>query len=162
MLFFGFLLLYYYFNLSSSIISCLSSRDISFRSGISLDLRPVLILEVYSSVILRRVKFQFLITFLAVFFLVCKLFKFGLYITAYFRYGQCFIRRFLVLDFLVFNVCKNPKSNHHLLFLAIFSDPQMLQFLSVNYIYQIWKLYFYFEHVRNFEQYLYLSVFSKH
>ena len=37
----------------------------------------------------------------------------------------------------------------------------MLQFWSVNYICQVCKLYFYFGHVRNFGQYLYLSVFSK-
>ena len=37
----------------------------------------------------------------------------------------------------------------------------MLQFWSVNYIYQICKLHIYFGHVRNFGQYLYLSVLSK-
>ena len=38
----------------------------------------------------------------------------------------------------------------------------MLKFWSVNYICQVCKLYFYFGHVQNFGQYLYLSVFSKH
>ena len=38
----------------------------------------------------------------------------------------------------------------------------MLKFWSVNYICQVCKLYFYFGHVRNFGQYLYLSVFSEH
>ena len=38
----------------------------------------------------------------------------------------------------------------------------MLKFWSVNYICQVCKLYFYFGHVRNFGQYLYLSIFSKH
>ena len=37
----------------------------------------------------------------------------------------------------------------------------MLKFWSVNYICQVCKLYFYFGHVRNFGQYLYLSVFNK-
>ena len=35
----------------------------------------------------------------------------------------------------------------------------MLKFWSVNYICQVCKLYFYFGHVQNFGQYLYLSVF---
>ena len=43
-----------------------------------------------------------------------------------------------------------------LLFLAIFPDLEMLQFRSV--IGQVCKLYFYFEHFRNYGQYLYLSV----
>ena len=38
----------------------------------------------------------------------------------------------------------------------------MLKFWSVNYIYQVCKLHFYFKHVRNFREYFYLSVFSKH
>ena len=37
----------------------------------------------------------------------------------------------------------------------------MLKFWSVPYICQVCKLYFYFGHGRDFEQYLYLSVFSK-
>ena len=37
----------------------------------------------------------------------------------------------------------------------------MLQFWSVNYIYQVCKLHIYFEHVQNFGQYLYLSILSK-
>ena len=38
----------------------------------------------------------------------------------------------------------------------------MLKFWSVNYTYQVCKSHFYFRHVQNFRQYLYLSVFSKH
>ena len=122
-----------------------------------LDLWPVLILEVYSSGILRKINLNSYLLF-QLFFPVCKLYKLGLYITTY---GQCFIWGNLVLNFLVFSFCKNPKPNHHLLFLAIFPNLEMLQFWSVNYICQVCKLYFYFGHVWNFGQYLYLSVFSK-
>ena len=103
---------------------------------------------------------QFLITFLTV-FLVHKLCTSGLYIIAYFENGQCFIWGFLVFSFLVFNVYKNLISNHHLLFLAIIPDLDMLQFSSVNYICQVCKSYLCFEHVQNCEQCLSLSVFSK-
>ena len=48
-----------------------------------------------------------------------------------------------------------------LLFLVIFPVLEMLKFWSVNYISQICKLYFYIDHVRNFGQYLYLSVFNE-
>ena len=34
------------------------------------------------------------------FFLVCKLYKLALYITAFFGHGQCFTREFLVLAFI--------------------------------------------------------------
>ena len=72
-----------------------------------------------------------------------------------------FYLRFLVFIFLVFSVYKNLKSNQHLLFLATFADLEMLQFWSVYYICQVFKLYFYFGQVQNFRQYLYFSVFSK-
>ena len=49
-------------------------------------------------------------------------------------------------------------SNHHLLFLAIFPDVEMLRFQSVNYICQVCKLYFYFGYVGNLGQYLWLSI----
>ena len=127
---------------------------------IILDLWPVLILKAHSSEISRRVSFNCYLLF-SCFVLVCKLYKLGLYITTYFEHGQCFIWGFLVFSFLVFSVYKNPKSNHHLLFLAIFPDLEMLQFLSVNYICQVCKLYFYFGHVQNFGQYLYLSICIK-
>ena len=64
----------------------------------------------------------------------------------------------LVFQLLAFT---NPKSNHHLLFLAIFPDMEIWQIWSVNYICQVCKLYFYFGHVQHFGQYLYLSGFSK-
>ena len=72
-----------------------------------------------------------------------------------------YLRVFSIYFFLVFSVYKNPKSNQHLLFLAIFPDSKMLQFWSVNCICQVYKLYFYFGYVWNFGQYLYLSVLSK-
>ena len=39
-------------------------------------------------------------------------------------------------------VYNNHKSNHHLLVLAIFPGQEMIQFWSVEYIFQICKLYF--------------------
>ena len=72
-----------------------------------------------------------------------------------------FYLRVLVFSFLIFSVYKDPKFNHYLLFLANFPDLEMLQFWSVNYTCQVCKLYFYFGHVRNVGQYLYLSFFSK-
>ena len=71
---------------------------------------------------------------------------------------QCFILGFLVFSLLVHSVYKNPKSNYHPLFPAIFPDLEMLQFWSAPYIWQVWKLYLYFGHARNVGQYLYLSV----
>ena len=106
-----------------------------------LDLWPVLTLEVYSSEILRRVSFNSSLLFQLLFFWS--------------------VNWFLVFRFLVFSVYKNPKFNHHLPFLAIFPDLEMLQFWSVNYICQVYNLYFYFGHVQNFGKYLYFSVFSK-
>ena len=79
----------------------------------------------------------------------------------HFKHGKCFIWDFLVLSVLVFSVYKNLKSNHHLLFLAVFPNLEMLQFSSVNYICQVSKLLFYFGQVRHFGQYLYFRVFSK-
>ena len=86
------------------------------------------------------------------------MYKLGLYIKPYIKYGQCFIWGFLVLFFFVYN---NLKSNHRLLFLAIFPDLEILQFWSENYTFQVCKLYFCLGHVQNFGHYLYLSVFSK-
>ena len=123
-----------------------------------LDLWPVLILDVFSSEILSRVSFNSQLFFQLFFF---KLYKLGLYIITYFGHGQCFIRGFLAFNVLVFSVYKNPKSNHNLVFLAIFPDPKMLQFWSGISICQVCKLYFYFGHVQNFGQYLYLNVFNK-
>ena len=80
-----------------------------------------------------------------------------------FGHKQCFIWRSLVFTFSVFTVSvyKNLKSHHHLLFPAIFPDLEIIQFWSLNYVCKVCKLYIYFEHVWNFGQYLYLSVFSK-
>ena len=105
-----------------------------------------------------RVTVSVLSYFFSWFFLVCKLCKSGLYIITYFEHGKCFIWGFLIYSLLVFSVFKYLKFT----LLAIFPDLEMLKFWTVNYIYQVCKLYFYFGHVRNFGQYLYLSVFSKH
>ena len=72
-----------------------------------------------------------------------------------------FYLKVLVFSFLIFSVYKNLKSNHNLFFLAIFPDLAMIQFWSVNDICLVCKLYFYFGHVSNFGQSLYLSVFSE-
>ena len=73
--------------------------------------------------------------------------------------GNGFIWGFLVFSLVFLSILS-------LLFLATFPDMEMLQFWSVNYIYQACKSYFYILlyfcfYVRNFGQYLYLSVFSK-
>ena len=92
-----------------------------------LDLWPVLVLQVFSNEILRKASFN-LSYYFSCFYLVCKLYKSGLYIITYFGHRQCFIRRFLDFSFLAFNFYKNLKSNHHLLCLAIFPDLEILQF----------------------------------
>ena len=92
-----------------------------------LDLWAVLILEVFSSEILKRITFNP-----------------RLYLITYFGHRQCFIWGILVFTFLVFSVYKEFKFDHHLLFLVIFSDLQMIQFWSVNYVCQVCKLYLLF------------------
>ena len=52
------------------------------------------------------------------------------------------IWKFSVFSFLVSSFFKNLKSNHHLLFLAIFPDLEMLQFWFVNYKWQFCKLFY--------------------
>ena len=66
------------------------------------------------------------------------MYKLYLYIITHFEHRQCFIWRILVFSFLVLSLYKNPKSNHYLIFLAIFPELEMLQFWfiyarSVNY-----------------------------
>ena len=104
------------------------------------------------------VQFQFLVTFLAVFFLVCNLYKSGLYLTIYFGHRKCFI---LVFRFLVFSGYKHLNSNHYLLLLAVLPELEMMQFRSGNYVYQSVNYTSHFRHVWNFGKYLYLTVFSK-
>ena len=122
-----------------------------------LDLWPVLILEIFSSWNIKKGQFQ-LVTFLAVVFLFCKFYIRSVNqvcISSHiFEHGQRFMWRFLGFSFLVFILS--------LLFLAIFPHLEMSKFWSVNYVCQVCKLYFYFGNVPNFEQYLYLSVFSEH
>ena len=62
--------------------------------------------EIFSCWDIRKDQFQFLVTFLVVFFLVCKLCKSVLYIITYFKHGKYFIWGFLVFSFLVFSVSK--------------------------------------------------------
>ena len=121
-----------------------------------LNLWPVLILEIFSGWDIKKGQFQFLVTFLAVFFWSVKSTNLVLYPHILNMSNVLFEGfQYLVFQFLAF------LSILSLLFLAIFPDLEMLKFWSVNYICQVCKLYFYFGHVRNFEQYLYLSVFSK-
>ena len=96
----------------------------------------VLIFEVFYSGIFYMVIFQ-------MFFFVCKLYKFALYITTYFGHGQCFIWEFLVLTFI---------------------DTARLNITSFRN-FDLWIIYVrplskrsYFGHVRNFKQYLYWQV----
>ena len=93
---------------------------------------------IFSVWVIKNGQFQFLVTFLAVFFwyvnctnLVC--------ISSYFEHRQCFIWGFLIFSFLVF---------------TNFS-------WSGNVSVLVCKLYFYFGHVQNLGQYLCLSVFRK-
>ena len=75
-----------------------------------LDLWPMLVLEIFRSCDNKKSQFQFLFTLLAGFFLVCKLYKSGLYVVTYFEHGECFIWGFLVSSFLVFSVSNYLKS----------------------------------------------------
>ena len=59
---------------------------------------------------IKKSQFQFLVTFLAVFFMAFKLYKSGLYIITYFDHRQCFILGLLVFSFLVSSVFKYLKS----------------------------------------------------
>ena len=93
---------------------------------------------------IRMVQFQFLVTFLAVFFLVCNLYKSGLYLTTYFGHRKCFIWGFLEFRSSVFSGYKHLNSNHYLLLLAVLPELEMMQFRSGNYLYQVCKSYFSF------------------
>ena len=88
---------------------------------------------------IRKGQFQSLVTFLAVFFLVCKLYNSGLYVIKYFGQRKCFIWRNLVFSFLLFSVYKSRKSNHQLLFLAIFlwSGNELQYTRPVNYTFNL-------------------------
>ena len=73
-----------------------------------LNLCPVLILEIFSGWDIKKGQFQFLVTFLAVFFWSVNCTNL-VYISSYFEHGQCFIWGFLVFSFLVFSVFKYLK-----------------------------------------------------
>ena len=74
-----------------------------------LDLWPVFILEIFSCWDIKKGQFQFLVTSLVVFFLVCNLYKSGLHIISYVKHGKYFIWGFLVFRFLVFSIFKYLK-----------------------------------------------------
>ena len=116
-----------------------------------LDLWPVLMLEIFSCSDIKKGQFQFLVSFLVVFFWSVNCTK-QVCISSYvLNMGNSLFEGFQYLVFL---------SILSLLFLAIFPVLEMLKFWFVNYIRQVCKLYLYFGHVRNFGQNLYLSVFS--
>ena len=94
-----------------------------------LDLWPVLILGIFSSLIIKKAQFQFLVSFLVVFFWSVNCANQICIAASYFKHGQCFIWGFLVFRFLAFSVL----SILNLLFSAIFPDLEMLKFWSVKY-----------------------------
>ena len=73
-----------------------------------LNLWSVLMLEIFSVWDIKKGQFQFLVTFLAVFFWSVNCTNL-VYISSYFEHGQCFIWGFLVFSFLVFSVFKYLK-----------------------------------------------------
>ena len=122
-----------------------------------LNLWPLLILEIFSYWDIKNCQFQFLVTFSVVFFW-CVNCRNQVCISPHTsNIGNIFFEGFQyqVFQFLAFLIILS------LLFVAIFSCLEMLKFWSVNYICQAWKSYFYFGHVRNFGQHLYLSVLNK-
>ena len=122
-----------------------------------LDLWPVLILGIFSCWDIKKCQFQFLVTFLIAFLWSVNCANQVCISSHILNMGNILFEGFyyLVFWFLAF------LSILSLVFLAIFPVLEMLKFWSVNYICQVCKLYFYFGHVRNFGQYLYLSVFNK-
>ena len=122
-----------------------------------LDLWSVLIFETFSSWNIKKGQFQFLVTFLAIFFWSVNCTS-ALHIITYFAHEKYFIWGFLVGSFLVFNVFKylkfTPSSN--------FSWSWNVEVLVCKwYIPGLWIILLFWK-VRNFGQYLHLSVFSKH
>ena len=122
-----------------------------------LDLWSVLILEIFSCWDIKKGQFEFLFPFLVVFFWSVNCANQVCISSHILNMGNILFEGFqyLIFQFLAF------LSILSLVFLAIFPVLQMLKFWSVNYICQVCKLYFYFGPVRNFGQYLYLSVFNK-
>ena len=122
-----------------------------------LGLWPVLILEVFSCWDIKKGQFQFLVTFLVVFFWSVNCANQVSIASHILNMGNILFKGFqyLVFQFLAF------LSILSLVFLAIFPVLEMLKFWSVIYICQVCNLYFYFGHIRNFRQFLYLSVFNK-
>ena len=125
-----------------------------------LDLLPVLILEIFYQLGCQEESVSILNYFFSCFFLVCKLYIRSVNqvcISSHIlNMGNVLFEGFqyLVFQFLAF------LSILSLFFLAIFPDLKMFKFWFVNYICQVCKLHFYFRHVQNSGQYLYLSGFS--
>ena len=61
-----------------------------------LNLQPKLIFEIFSGWDSKKGHFQFLVTFLAVFFLVCKLYKSGMYILIFWTRAIFYLRVFSI------------------------------------------------------------------
>ena len=118
---------------------------------LTLDLWPVLILEVFSSWDIKKGQFQFLLTFLVVFFWSVNCTNQVCIPSHTLNMGNILSEGFWYLVFLFLAFL----SILSLLFLAVFPDLEMLQFWSVNYICLVCKLYYNFGHFQNFGQYLY-------
>ena len=101
-----------------------------------LDLCPVLIMEIFSCWDIKKIQFQFLITFLVVFFWSVNCTNQVCISSHILNMGNILFEGFqyLVFQFLAF------LSILSLLFLAIFPVLEMLKFWSVNYICQVCKL----------------------
>ena len=112
---------------------------------------PVLILEVFSSWDIKKGQFQFLLTFLVVFFWSVNCTNQVCIPSHTLNMGNILSEGFWYLVFLFLAFL----SILSLLFLAVFPDLEMLQFWSVNYICLVCKLYYNFGHFQNFGQYLY-------
>ena len=114
------------------------------------DLWSVLILDIFSCWDIKKGQFQFLVTFLAVFFWSVNCTNQVCMSSHIFDMDNVL---FGSLQYLVFQVLAFL-SILSLLFVAVFTDLEMIQFWSINYICQVCKLHIYFGHVQNFGQYL--------
>ena len=118
----------------------------------------MLISKIFSCWDIKKGQFQFLFTFLVVFSWSVNCTNQVCISSHILNMGGKFYLRLLVFSFLVFSIFKCLKFS----FSSNFRVLEKLKIWFVNYICQLCKLYFYFGHVRNFGQYLYLKVFNKH
>ena len=114
----------------------------------------MLILEILSCGDIKKDQFQFLATVLVVFFWSLNCTNQVSISSHILNMGNILFESFY---YLIFSVFKNLKFTFSRNFLVM----EMLKFWSVNYICQVCKSCSYFGHVKNFGQYLYLSVFNK-